>query len=306
MSFLFIGIFLLFSSIVNSQSDPSYAGPWRSSLDADGSCWTETPVNSCNRAMTIVHGGDWSIQYPYDSQPAFERGYQNQADAVKGDFRVNGEKTGMVMHSSPIEWFESPGCRGKKVEEMTTAECEACKMEVTSYHFISVPDLLGWSNGKVNVMLCVKEESDIPRAISTLTENNATHRAFLELGLGPFLTTVSAQTPDWNSVFYILEIRSPSDVATLAQQPAEVLRRAILVEFCDYAKWGSTLSDDINTLHKLGLRAVGVTDSNSLTATKEQHLEIFRAGFDVVYTYNLEHAVEARVEVNTGRGLPQP
>jgi hypothetical protein len=100
---------------------------------------------------------------------------------VKGDFRVNGDEVGMVMHSSPIEWYESPECRGGIVENMTTAECEQCKMTITNYTFVSAPELLEWANGMINVMFCVKEESDLPRAIETLISENATHRAFLEV-----------------------------------------------------------------------------------------------------------------------------
>ena len=63
------------------------------------------------------------MRNPHDTMPAFERGFDNQADAVKGDFRTNMESEGMVMHSSPVEWFESFDCQGKKVETR--------KMEIT-------------------------------------------------------------------------------------------------------------------------------------------------------------------------------
>jgi hypothetical protein len=36
------------------------------------------------------------------------------------------------------------------------------------------------------------------------------------------------------------------------------------------------------------------------------HLDLYNAGFDVAYTYNLANAVEARIEINTGRGLVPP
>ena len=288
------------------QSDPSYAGPWRSALDAADSCWNVPAEGACNRALTIVHGGDWNIEYPYDSKPAFERGFTNQADVVKGDLRVNKENICMVMHSSPIEIYESLNCYKKKVEEMTTAECESCKMEITDYTFISVPELLAWSLDRVNVMFCVKEQRDIPRAISTLVENNATHRAFLELDIHLIVQAAEGKTPMWDQVFYIAEAGSPADVQLLAAQPAAIYSRCILVEFHNWKTWGPTLSSDIALVHKVGLRAVGVTTDNSLQATKQQHLDIWHAGFDVVYTYNLGNAVEARVEVNTERGLPSP
>lgn len=52
--------------------------------------------------------------------------------------------------------------------------------------------------------------------------------------------------------------------------------------------------------------AVGVTRDDPLTATVENHLEIFEAGFDVVYTYNLANAVIARQQINTENGVSPP
>jgi glycerophosphoryl diester phosphodiesterase len=150
-------------------------------MTATNSCWTNV---SCNRALIVSHGGDWGLLYPYDSFPAFKKAYDDGADSVKGDFRVSSDNIGVVMHSSPVEWWESYDCWGKKVEEMTVAQCTTCHMEVTSYTFMSVPELLAWSAGKVITMLCVKRPQDIPRAISTIFENNATDRAFLEIKVG--------------------------------------------------------------------------------------------------------------------------
>ena len=298
-------LFFAFLAMAMAQSDPNYDGAWRRSVDGSEACWVES-VESCNRAMVIVHGGDWNLQYPYDSMPAFQRGFQNQADAVKGDFRANKENVGMVMHSSPVEVYESFNCFHRKVEEMTTEECEKCKMEVTDYTFISAPELLSWASEKVNVMFCVKEERDIPTAISTVIQANATHRAFLELGMGPLVSTAtSTQPPGWDSVYYIIIARTSADIAQLATLPPSVLKRTFLIEFDDYTQF-TTLSDDINTVHRLGLRAVGCTPSNSVQATKEKVRELYDLGFDVVYTWNLDNAVKARVEVNTQRGLPSP
>jgi hypothetical protein len=49
-----------------------YQGPWRNSVEGDpDSCWRSS-VADCNRVMSIVHGGDWNVQYPYDSLPAMQ------------------------------------------------------------------------------------------------------------------------------------------------------------------------------------------------------------------------------------------
>jgi glycerophosphoryl diester phosphodiesterase len=291
-------------------TDGPYEGPWRSSFDGDGSCWTE-PQAKCNRALTIVHGGDWTLEFPYDSLPAMQAGFAHGADCVKGDFRVNGEGVGMVMHSSPIEWYESVECAGKRVENMTTAECEKCPMAASAYTFASAPELLSWADGHVNVMFCVKESRDVPRAISTLLEANASHRAMLELGTGVLLSTVAANASGWDEVYYIVEVGSHDELSSfLAAAPVEVLRRVVVLEWPnDWEKeWAdnATLTADLAAVHAAGCKAVATTNNDPAAATKENHLAIWGAGFDAAYTYNLANAVAARVEVNTKRGLDPP
>lgn len=148
-----------------SLLDDTYDGPWRKTLDGEGACWNQS-LDACNRVMVISHGGDWNLEYPYDSFPAFQRAWQNEADTVKGDFRVCKDNIGMIMHSSPIEWYESIPCYGQLVEEMSVSECESCKMAFSNYNFTSSPEVLEWSESNVNFMFCVKEDSDIARAIS--------------------------------------------------------------------------------------------------------------------------------------------
>jgi glycerophosphoryl diester phosphodiesterase len=194
------------TAAVAHAQDPYAAGPWRRSLD---DCWTEGP--SCTRVMTVSHGGDWNAQYPYDSLPAFQNAYNNGADAVKGDFRVSKDNIGVVMHSSPVEFYESFNCRGKKVEEMTAAECTQCEMIYTNYTFITVPDMLAWADGKINVMYCVKESTDIPRAVSTLIENSAQHRAFLEIGVDEMLN-IATTSEGWQEVYFVIEIHNAGEL----------------------------------------------------------------------------------------------
>lgn len=84
--------------VVCINAQPGYNGPWRTSLDGQDSCWTQS-TSECNRALVIVHGGDWSLEggIPYDSSGVFFRGYENGADMVKGDFHVNKDNVGMIM-----------------------------------------------------------------------------------------------------------------------------------------------------------------------------------------------------------------
>ena len=74
-----IALFLTMAMLGTSAEE--YDGPWRKSLDGEGACWTD---RSCSRVMTVAHGGEWNITFPYDSMPAFVQAYEDGADAVKG------------------------------------------------------------------------------------------------------------------------------------------------------------------------------------------------------------------------------
>ena len=67
---------------------------------------------------------------------------------------------------------------------------------------------------KVNVMLCVKVATDIPRAISTLVENNATHRAFLEIHINDLLNLEATAVPDWQNVYYTVHVSNTAEIST--------------------------------------------------------------------------------------------
>jgi hypothetical protein len=311
ISAVLISVFCLLA-LCTAQN--GYTGPWRSSLDSPTSCWAQ-PTTECNRAMVIVHGGDWDLNQgiPYDSSGAFQRGYENGADMVKGDFRVNKENVGMIMHSSPIEYWESLECRGKKVEQMTTAQCEACPMisaDLSHYNFTSSPEMLAWSADKVNFMFCVKAHTDIPRAISSLLEYSAQHRAALEIKNGDLQAMFNSnpRPEGWDSVYYIAELDSHDDAVSLLAQSQDLLDRAILVEFTnwDTAWTPEQLQSDLAAFKARGCRTMTATNSNPPLATEDDHRKIWGAGFDVVYTYNLANAVVVRQEVNAARGISPP
>lgn len=118
----------------------------------------------------------------------------------------------MDCFNSPVEIYESINCYGKYVEEMTSDECHKCQMEITDYTFMKVPDFLAWTGDKVNVMFCVKKSTDIPRAITTLIENNATHRAFLEVHVNDLLQLEINQVPHWDEVYYVAEAGGKDDL----------------------------------------------------------------------------------------------
>lgn len=260
-------------------------------------CWTDV---KCNRALVVSHGGDWNLARPYDSMQAMVKAYTDGTDAVKGDFRVSADNVGMVTHSSPIQWYESPDCAGKKIEDMNASQITQCKMALTSDHFITAPELLKWSDGKVIVMFCVKDSKDIPRAISTLIENNATHRAFLEIRVGNMVNIVPT-TPGWDKVWYLAEGGSAQDIDTLLA--SKVASRSWAFEFDpDWEKWGINVTDAIvNKLHPAGVRSLAAT--TRVRPSEKQQVELFDDGFDVVYTYDTVHAVEARTKIDKQRGV---
>ena len=70
------------------------------------------------------------------------------------DLRVSKDNVSMVMHSSPIEIYESIPCAGKRVEDTLAADLEKCTMALSNQTFISVNTLLEWAAGKVIVSEC--------------------------------------------------------------------------------------------------------------------------------------------------------
>ena len=89
--------------------------------------------------------------------------------------------------------------------------------------------------------------------------------------------------------------------------PANVLKRTILFEFNNWQDWDSVqLTDAISACHAAGVRTVGVSRDSPITATVKNQLDIFNAGFDVVYTYNLDNAITARKITNVKHGVTPP
>ena len=284
-------------------ADGSGNYPWRISMRH--TCWTNV---SCNRAMVVSHGGDWDpIFNPYDSLAAMKKAYVDGAEAVKGDFRVSSDNVGVIMHSSPIEFYESLDCWGKRPEDMTVAECTACKMAVSNWTFSSLPELLAWSNGNVITMLCIKRKQDIPRAISSIVQLNATDRVFLEIRVPDLLTDVlGSKPPGWDKVYYVAEGGSAADVdSVLSDSFSGLLPMAFMFEFDPgFPNWGINLTQTVERLHLRGMKTFTAT-SRFLPSVEEQ-VGLFNEGIDIVYTYDTVNAVQARELVNTARGISPP
>lgn len=82
-------------------------------------------------------------------------------------------------------------------------------------------------------------------------------------------------------------------------------KRAILLEFSHWDDWVDVESD-VALAKQNGFRTFAATKDNAVTATVDNHLRLYNAGFDVAYTYNLTNAVEARIKVNTLHRISPP
>jgi len=212
----------------------------------------------------------------------------------------------LVLSSIPaLSIYESINCWGEYVEKMTVNQCTSCQMEVTDYYFLSIPQLLSWAKGKVIVMLCVKRPQDIPRAISSIIENNAQDRAFLEIRVGDLGRIKNA--PGWNQVYYLAEGSSANDINTiLSSQYSWLLPRIFAFEYDDgWENWGVNISQSITRLHKNGVKTLVPTEDQWYPSVEAQEA-YFRDGFDIVYTYDTVNGVTARTNIDIERGIIPP
>jgi hypothetical protein len=242
---------------------------------------------------------------------AFERAFDKGADCVKGDFRVAQDDVGVVAHSSPILYYESPQCMGKLIENMTSTEVTKCHLTVTSQTYITVPHLLEWAEGKSIVMLCVKESRDIARAITTIIESNATDRTFLELRLGNLQSVVNLPhydqvcvclpltstlvlciEPPLQNRYYLAECNTASDITLVLNLPPALRARVFAVEFEPVTCCGDSVAATRTLLHPVGIKALGVSGKFA-PSQSSQELLFTQYAMDIDYTYGLANAVSA-------------
>ncbi len=145
-------------------------------------------------------------------------------------------------------------------------------------------------------------------AITTLLENDAQDRAFLEIKVNDLLALNLSAAPGWDRVYYLAEGDSQQDLSVFLNKvsPA-MLARVFMYEFGpDWLNWGQDYPTLINsTLHPKGLRALAAT-TKVLPSVQSQEDMFNKYGIDVVYTYDAKNAVEARTAVNTARGVTPP
>lgn len=262
-------------------------------------CWTDP---TCQRALSIAHGGDWSFTGdPYDSDAALAAAYAHDADGVKIDARITKDGVAVVAHSSPIEKFESLDCAGKKIEEMTAIQVTQChRVPSSSQTFQRLDSVLEDLRGKLVVQVCVKvPTTDLAGVAATVLSSHAEDFAFLEISTSDLQTLVPSIT-DNAKLWYVINIEDRvSEVDTLLDTIKNP--RAFLFEFDPDVSIATLVT---TRLHPAGIRSFTYDESQTLTtAAIKAH---FDQGADVVSTNLNAKSVQARVQVNTARGITPP
>ena len=271
------------------------AGTYRTSLSV---CWTDP---TCPRAFAIAHGGAWAVSGPpYDSNAAIAAAYAADVDGVKIDVRVTKDNVPVISHSSPIEYWESLDCGGKRIEEMTVDQVTSChRLPSLTEIFQRLDDVLNYLRGKMMAQLTVKRSEDYARTIEEVHALGAEDYAFLEISTSELQNQIPT-IPGADTIYYLIEVGSNlAEVDTLLdtiQNP-----RAFMFEF-DPTVDVSTLTT--TRLHPAGVRSFTYTDAAAPTVGQLQAL--FEGGYDVVSSQAAANGVQARKTVNQNRGVSPP
>ncbi len=276
-------------------ADGGNAGSHKTSLSV---CWTEL---GCHRALVVSHGGDWSaVGAPFLSRAAFEQAVALGADGIEADVRVTMDGVPVIMHSSPIEFYESLDCGGRVIEEMTAAEITQCHLGVSTTQTVQrLSDLLEWSEGRVIIELDVKEATDLAATAATVLEQSASDRAFIMVSVGEMQSDVPA-IPSSDSLHYMVNISHPAQVAEMvALAPTHNIFMLEMERAYDGFS-EAQMSDLIyETLHPAGIKPFTSSDSAGSSAS---HLDAYHQGFDAVLSYACATGVDAAAAVNVERG----
>jgi hypothetical protein len=91
----------------------------------------------------------------------------------------------------------------------------------------------------------------------------------------------------------------------LSSQYDWLLPRTFMFEFDpSYGTWGIDLPSSIKKLHAKGMRTF--TATSRFYPSVESQMELYEAGFDVVYTYDTQNGVTARTNIDKQRGVIPP
>ncbi|MBI5529053.1 MAG: glycerophosphodiester phosphodiesterase family protein [Deltaproteobacteria bacterium] len=279
---------------VDAGSGPSH----KSSLSV---CWTDA---SCHRALVVSHGGNWNVgTMPFLSRKAFESAWQLGADGIEADVRVTKDGVPVIAHSSPIEFYESLDCAGKKIEEMTAAEVTKCHLAPSTTETIQrLDDLLEWSKAKLIMHLDVKETADLPATFATIIAKGASDRAFIAAGTGELANDIP-KIAGWDQLFYMARVRSGAE-ATQTVSVASAQRIFMFEMDRSYGDAAEAQLSDIirNVMIPGGVKAFCASDKSYIT--EQVHVDMYHQGFDGILSYALPAGISAAQKVNAERGYP--
>lgn len=265
-----------------------------------GVCWTDP---DCHRALVVSHGGDWSVLgAPFLSRQAFEQAVALGADGIEADVRVTSDGVPVIMHSSPIEFYESLDCAGRVIEEMTAAEITQCHLGVSTTETVQrLDDVLDWAQGRVIIELDVKQAADLGAAVATILDRSAADRAFIMVSVGEIETDVPA-IAGWDALHYMVNISAPTQVPdVVALAPSHNIFMLELDRFYDGFDEAQVSALITDTLHPAGLKPFTSSDE---TGTAPSHLDAYHQGFDVLLSYDCATGVESAAAINAERGYP--
>jgi glycerophosphoryl diester phosphodiesterase len=274
---------------------PGQAKTYRNSLSV---CWTDA---TCDRAMVVAHGGDWSATgAPYGSMSAVAAAYANGADAVKIDVRVTKDDVPVVAHSSPFQIYESLDCYNKSIEDMTAAEVTACHfVPSTTETFQRLDTMLNYARGKMVVQLTVKKSTDYARTIQEVLALGAQDFAFLEISTSDLQTLIPSITGS-NQVYYLINVGTNLAEVDLLLGTIKS-PRAFMVEMDASPAAGALTA---SKLHPAGVRSFTYDSGGAASVAELKGL--FDEGFDVVSSNVTANNLQARVAVNGARGVSPP
>jgi hypothetical protein len=252
--------------------------------------------------LIIAHGGQWDATgAPFLSAKAFEQAWQTGADGIEADIRVSKDGVPIVAHSSPIEYYESLDCGGKKIEEMLASEVTKCHLGANlGATFQRMDAVMDWAAGKLIMEWDVKLPTDLAATIGVILQKNAQDRSTILVDVGE-LQTVVPTISGWEQLHYLGDIGATSDVPTAIGMKST--HKIFLFEMD--RSYGDATEAQVSDLIKdvvnpAGIHAYGA--SEQYTATVQNHLDVYHQGFDVVLSYNVPNGVEARAQANAERG----
>jgi hypothetical protein len=280
--------------------------------DEGSAPWTYVPASlssclldmACPRVAIESHMGDWSLSIPGNSMAAFEKAYQDGAQAIESDIRVSADGVPFMIHNDQITAYESVLCAGKVVSQSPASEIADCLLAPSLTEKIPTFDeFVEWARGKIMIHLDVKDTVNVPVMVQEIIDHNATDYVFIAVSTGEVLNVLPT-IPNVEQVYFVMRVGSVADI----DLGLTTLRRPNVFMFEGDRTWEDPPVDEaamqvqVQRVHDAGVRIMASSDQ--YLATVENHQELFDMGFDVILSYNTPNGVTAARNENAARGVP--